>query len=154
MSLQDLNKVAVQSTGQTVKDLLELNALWSILQVDDNPYISESWLPPAILNPEYIPERQQGLKIGLTVVFLFGLLTTGSLVGFKVITTQKHRAAKTLFLEDWLLVLALFSGYAVLIVSFVSVYKYQAGWHIWDVHIESAEETFKISIQISLDFGI
>ncbi|KAK6526187.1 hypothetical protein TWF281_011222 [Arthrobotrys megalospora] len=145
MSLTDIidpEAVVVNSTGQTAYDLFQLRALWEILQVDGNPYISEGWLPPGLTDPNYVPHRQEGLKIGLTVAFLFGMLFTGLLVAFKIVTTQRGRTTKLLFIEDWLLILALISSYVVLIVSFVSMYMYQAGWHIWDVRIRSAEGTF------------
>ncbi|KAF3905210.1 hypothetical protein ABW21_db0200995 [Orbilia brochopaga] len=107
MLLATLDAVAVNSTGQTARDLLGLRALWKILQVNNNRYLSDEWLPPALTNPEYIPETQAGLKVGLTLVFLFGLLLTGISVCFKIVATQKDRATKLLFLEDWLLILAL-----------------------------------------------
>ncbi|KAF3279016.1 hypothetical protein TWF970_004125 [Orbilia oligospora] len=153
MSLNDIvdtDAVVVNSTGQTAHDLFQLRALWQILQVDGNPYITEGWLPPGLLDPEYVPHRQEGLKIGLTVAFLFGMLFTGLLVAFKIITTQRGRTTKLLFIEDWLLIIALLSSYAVLIVSFASMYLYQAGWHIWDVHIRSAEGTFRLIMVVNL----
>ncbi|KAF3079182.1 hypothetical protein TWF102_002959 [Orbilia oligospora] len=146
----DIDAVVVNSTGQTAHDLFQLRALWEILQVDGNPYITEGWLPPGLLDPEYVPHRQEGLKIGLTVAFLFGMLFTGLLVAFKIITTQRGRTTKLLFIEDWLLIIALLSSYAVLIVSFASMYLYQAGWHIWDVHIRSAEGTFRLIMVVNL----
>ncbi|KAF3120100.1 hypothetical protein TWF703_002745 [Orbilia oligospora] len=128
----DIDAVVVNSTGQTAHDLFQLRALWEILQVDGNPYITEGWLPPGLLDPEYVPHRQEGLKIGLTVAFLFGMLFTGLLVAFKIITTQRGRTTKLLFIEDWLLIIAL------------------AGWHIWDVHIRSAEGTFRLIMVVNL----
>ncbi|KAF3903047.1 hypothetical protein AA313_de0208451 [Arthrobotrys entomopaga] len=152
MSLTDIdpNVVVIESTGQTVGDLLGLKALWEILQVNDNPYLSQGWLPPALADPNYIPERREGLKTGLAVAFPFGMLFTGLLVGAKVATTQRGRPSRLLFLEDWLLILALLSSYAVLIVSCVSMFKYQAGWHIYDVHIKSAEGAFRLIMVINV----
>ncbi|KAK6343766.1 hypothetical protein TWF730_011353 [Orbilia blumenaviensis] len=153
MSLNDIidtNTVVVKSTGQTAHDLFQLQALWQILQVEGNPYITEGWLPPGLLDPDYVPHRQEGFKIGLTIAFLFGMLFTGLLVAFKIVTTQRGRATKLLFIEDWLLIVALLSSYAVLIVSLASTYLYQAGWHIWDVRIRSAEETFKLIMVVNL----
>ncbi|KAK6346479.1 hypothetical protein TWF696_006609 [Orbilia brochopaga] len=150
MSLTPLDAIAVNSTGQTTRDLIGLRALWKILQVDHNRYLSDDWLPPALADPAYIPETQEGLKVGLTLVLLFGLLLIGISVGFKIVATQRDRTTRILFLEDWLLILALTSGYAVLIVSLVSIYRYQAGWHIWDVHIRNAEQTFKLTMVVNI----
>ncbi|EPS44917.1 hypothetical protein H072_1073 [Dactylellina haptotyla CBS 200.50] len=146
----DPDVVVVNSTGQTARDLMGLRELWGILQVDANPYLSKDWLPPALANADYVPEKQESLKIGLTVAFLLGILLTGVLVAFKIITTQRGRTSKMLFLEDWLLLVALLSSYVVLITSFVSIYKYQAGWHIYDVHIKSAEGTFRLVMLINV----
>ncbi|KAF3942429.1 hypothetical protein ABW19_dt0205525 [Dactylella cylindrospora] len=107
------NVVLVNSTGQTVEDLIGLKALWEILQVDNNKYLSDGWLPPALTDPNYVPERQEAMKIGLTVAFLFGILITGMLVTFKIVTTQRGRMTRMLFLEDWLLIVALVSAHMI-----------------------------------------
>ncbi|KAK6537115.1 hypothetical protein TWF694_011314 [Orbilia ellipsospora] len=152
MSLTDIdpNAVVIKSTGQTAGDLLGLKALWDILQVNNNPYLSQGWQPPALADPNYVPERQEEMKTGLAVAFPLGMLFTGLLVAAKITTTQRGRPNRLLFLEDWLLILALLSSYAVFIVSCVSVFKYQAGWHIYDVHIGSAEGTFRLAMIINV----
>ncbi|EPS40492.1 hypothetical protein H072_5637 [Dactylellina haptotyla CBS 200.50] len=135
------------STGQTMQDIYELAQLFSLVNLTDNPYTQPGWMPPALLDPKYHPVVRPhgpiilGSSIALGATVILALL--------KILATQQERRRRNLFLEDWLLVFSIISA----IVTFVltsSCTRFQAGWHVYDVRMESMRNIYTMSMVIDL----
>ncbi|KAK6504557.1 hypothetical protein TWF481_006498 [Arthrobotrys musiformis] len=128
----------VLSTGQTVQDLILLGQLRSL----NRHAISPGRVPPALNDPNYVPPvRLKGAHLYSGTVFL---AISCLIVAWKVITTQQTRTSKSklLFLEDWLLLLALAGQIIYVVLSWVAQ-QYQVGWHIYDIKYNSLLELYK-----------
>ncbi|KAK6528588.1 hypothetical protein TWF281_009827 [Arthrobotrys megalospora] len=126
------------STGQTIQDLILLGELRN-LSGSDRPV---GWIPPALQDPNYVPPvRLKGAHLYSGTIFLTISII---MVAWKVITTQQTRASKSklLFLEDWLLLLALAGQITYVAIAWVAQ-QYQVGWHIYDVRYNSVLELYK-----------
>ncbi|KAK6360081.1 hypothetical protein TWF730_006235 [Orbilia blumenaviensis] len=129
----------VLSTGQTMQDLILLSQLRDLSRNSDRP---KGWIPPALQDPNYVaPVRLKGAHLySGTVLLAISFL----LVSWKVITTQQTRTSKSkvLFLEDWLLLMALAGQITYVVLAWVAQ-QHQVGWHIYDVRYHSILELYK-----------
>ncbi|KAF3906895.1 hypothetical protein ABW21_db0209919 [Orbilia brochopaga] len=124
------------STGQTALDLIQLAKLRDLAGSHERI----GWIPPALLNPNYVPPvNLAGVDLYTGTAFLaFSVL----ICTWKIVATQRTRSTKLLFLEDWLLLLAL-AGQATYMGITWTARKYQMGWHVYDIKYHSLLELYK-----------
>jgi len=134
--------VVVSSTGQTLYDLITIGGLFNLTGSDNSPFDSPSGLPPAFLDPNYIPPKRNEMKIALGSTI--GMVIATALVVTRIITTQRYRMTSVPFLEDILLLLSVLSAFVLIILSWITLTKYQAGWHVYDVHAKSLVTLYKL----------
>ncbi|EPS43037.1 hypothetical protein H072_2970 [Dactylellina haptotyla CBS 200.50] len=128
------------STGQTMKDLIQLAQLRNL----SGPSVRfpKDWVPPALLDPNYVPPvRLRETHLASGTIFL---VISGLLVSWKIVTTQGTRTTKLLFLEDWLLLMALTGQVTYIALTWVGQ-QYQVGWHVYDVKYRSVVELYKFT---------
>ncbi|KAK6501016.1 hypothetical protein TWF506_003771 [Arthrobotrys conoides] len=129
----------VLSTGQTIQDLILLGQLQNLNPKSRRP---AGWVPPALNDPNYVPPvRLKGAHLYSGTAFL---AISFLMIAWKIITTQQTRISKSklLFLEDWLLLMALAGQITYVVLAWVSQ-EYQVGWHIYDVRYNSLLELYK-----------
>ncbi|KAJ6255910.1 hypothetical protein Dda_9369 [Drechslerella dactyloides] len=124
------------STGQTLQDLAELARLRALGGASKPP----GWAPPAVLDPNYVPPvNLDGVAVYTGTVFL---VASTLMVAWKIIATQRTRSSKLLFLEDWLLLLALAGQVAYVAITWLAN-NHQMGWHIYDLKYDSLINLYK-----------
>ncbi|KAK6359215.1 hypothetical protein TWF696_000379 [Orbilia brochopaga] len=124
------------STGQTMQDLVQLAGLRNL----SGKHEPLGWVPPALLDPNYVPPvNLAGVDLYTGTAFLAASVLIAT---WKIVTTQRTRSSKLLFLEDWLLLLAL-AGQATYMGITWTASKYQMGWHVYDIKYYSLLELYK-----------
>ncbi|KAF3089331.1 hypothetical protein TWF569_003194 [Orbilia oligospora] len=129
----------VLSTGQTIQDLILLGQLQNLNPKSRRP---AGWVPPALNDPNYVPPvRLKGAHLYSGTAFL---AISFLMITWKIVTTQQTRTSKSrlLFLEDWLLLLALAGQITYVVLAWVAQ-QYQVGWHIYDLRYISLLELYK-----------
>ncbi|KAF3928665.1 hypothetical protein AA313_de0209594 [Arthrobotrys entomopaga] len=128
----------ILSTGQTIQDLVALANLRDLTGPTEQ--YPPGWLPPALLDKNYVPPVRLGaahLYSGAITLAISILLVT-----WKVVTTQRTRTRRLLFLEDWMLLLAL-AGHVTYMALIWFLCYHQAGWHFYDVKYQNALDLYK-----------